>query len=713
MIDKKELRIIKKSGLFDQAYYLKIYEDVCKSDIDPIMHYIKHGWKEGRNPSEQFDTNFYLETYPDVRNAGLNPLVHFIRYGSKEGRKTHDENPIIVENTISRINKLCKHIMQNPSLVKKFVFTVKHQGLKQAIQKTQGTIHRVKIEQEYGIKYKYIELILTNEINKEISSLVKRPLISIIMSVYNIEPKWLDLAIKSIEAQWYENWELCIVDDKSTNQKTIEYLQNIKHSKIKISFLEKSLNVSGACNEALAIANGEYIALMDNVDEITPDALYEVLKAINITGAEFIYSDEDMIEMNGDFSDPHFKPSFAPDTFLSQNYIGHLGVIKKELIDRVDGFTLGLEGAQNYDLYLKVFEYTNKVHHIQKVLYHRRKIPGSTAAEFSDKSYAQDAGVKALQNAISRRNMDAKVENGKCPGTYKVSYETLSQPLVSIIIPFKDKPELMKMCIGSILEKSTYQNFEIIGISNNSEEKETYDEMKRFEKLDIRIKFYEYNVPFNYSQINNHAVNSFSKGEYVVLLNNDIEIITPSWIEALLEQSQRPEIGAVGAKLYFPDGSIQHAGVVLGKGQWHGLGYGVAGHAYSFFNEKEHYDSMHMLNCICNYHAVTAACMMIKKTIFEHVDGFNEVDLSVAFNDVDLCLRIEDLGYRNVYTPYAQLYHHESISRGSDAINDEKQKRYTAEVNYMFEHYLDKILDDKHYNKNLSLTSDSYYKLNG
>lgn len=603
---------------------------------------------------------------------------------------------------VRKLVSITSCIKKNPHLFKKFFKVVKSNGLAYAINhvKLKLTSHVSSLAEK---KYVYITPKLTQEVQEDMRGFERKPLISIIMPVYNVNPKWLDLAIKSIEAQWYENWELCIADDKSTNQKTIDYLKSLKNSlnsKIKIKFLDANLNISGASNEALKLAEGEYVALMDNDDEIAPDALYEVVKVINATGADFVYSDEDKLEMDGSFSDPHFKPDFAPDMFLSQNYISHLGVVKKSLIDKVNGFTLGLEGAQDYDLYLKVFEHTNKIYHITKVLYHWRKIPGSTAAEFSDKSYAQDAGVGALKNAMQRRGIMANVHSGKYPGTYRVKYEIIGYPLVSIVIPFKDKPELFKMCIESILQKSTYTNFEIIGISNNSSDQVTFDEMRRLEKSDSRVRFYEYNIPFNYSKINNYAVNEFVKGKHVILLNNDIEIISPEWIESMLEFSQRPNVGAVGAKLYYPDDRIQHAGVVVGIG-------GVAGHSHKFFHYN-HPGYFSRLALVQNFSAVTAACLMIKKTIFQELNGLNETDLSVAFNDVDFCLRVREKGYLNVFTPYCEAYHHESVSRGYEDTK-EKVDRFNGEVNYMLARHKIILQDgDNYYNQNLTLDHEDF-----
>ena len=544
--------------------------------------------------------------------------------------------------------------------------------------------------------YCYIEPLYTKSIQSEIKVFKKQPLISIIMPVYNVDTKWLKLAIDSIESQWYKNWELCIADDKSTKEETISFLKELNHPKIKITFIEKNLNISGASNEALKLTSGEYIVLMDNDDEITPNALYEMVKALNETDAEFIYSDEDKIEMDGSFSDPHFKPDFAPDMFLSQNYLSHLGMIKKELITKVSGFTLGLEGSQDFDLYLKILEHTDKIYHISKVLYHWRKIPGSTAAEYGDKSYAQEAGRKALENAMQRRDIPATVKNGQTPGTYKVDYLIEGNPLISIVIPFKDKPELMKVCIESILEKSTYQNFEIIGISNNSIEEATFEEIKYLESLDTRVKFHEYNVPFNYSEINNHAVNTYAKGEHILLLNNDIEIITPTWIEEMLMYSQQAQNGAIGAKLYFPNDTIQHAGLVMAPLTIHSVILVYQGYP------REHTGYGARLTCVNNYSAVTAACLMVKRRIYDELTGLDAQKLSVAYNDVDFCLRIQEAGYHNVWTPYCEAYHHESISRGYEVSRESVERREKEKYHLKEKHPDIFIHTDPYYNKNLT-----------
>lgn len=520
------------------------------------------------------------------------------------------------------------------------------------------------------------------------------------MPVYNIDPTWLDKAINSVDTQWYENWELCIVDDKSSNEETIQYLQNLNHTKIKVKYLDENLNISGASNAAIELAKGEYIVLMDNDDEITPDALYEMVKAINVSDADFIYSDEDFISTEGECSNPHFKPDFSPDLLLSHNYITHLTCFKRSLLDTVGHFDTNFDGSQDYDLFLRLTERTSKIHHIPKVLYHWRMLETSTSANAHAKPEALERGKQVIQHALNRRSIEATVENNNMPHYFKVRYKILNSPLVSIIIPFKDKPELLSVCINSILEKSTYQKFEIIGISNNSEEEETFQLMAELEQKDSRISFYEYNVEFNYADINNHAVKNYAKGEHLLLLNNDIEVISSDWIEAMLEHSQRENVGCVGAKLYYANDTIQHAGIIIGLG-------GYLGHShkmYSRFNPGY----FNRLNVVQNLLAVTAACLMIKKSVYVEMGGMDETNFKVSYNDVDFCLRVYEQGYLNIFTPFAEMYHYESISRGYENTPD-KIARFQTEKDALYARHK-AILEngDPYYNPNLTLDTEDF-----
>jgi len=541
---------------------------------------------------------------------------------------------------------------------------------------------------------------ITAQIIQEIQAFQKKPLISIVMPVYNIDPQWLDIAIHTIKEQWYENWELCLADDKSTNPKTIEYLQQIDDPKIKITYLETNLNISGASNAALKLATGDYIALMDNDDEITPDALYMMVKAINEHNAEFIYSDEDLVTEAGLYTYPHFKPDFSPDLLMSHNYITHFTCFKKTLLEEVGYFDPEHDGAQDFELFLRLTEKTSNIYHIPKVLYHWRMLPSSTCVDTDVKPAALEAGRMALVKTLKRRGLDGIVENTNTSHYFRVRYEIKNNPLISIIIPYKDKPELLNMCIHSILKQSTYQNYEIIGISNNSEEAQTFEIMKSLEKEDSRVKFYEYNVPFNYADINNHAVNTYAKGEHILLLNNDIEVIEPTWIEAMLEHSQRANVGCVGAKLYYPNDKIQHAGVIIGLG-------GYAGHSHKMFNRDDK-GYFNRLNAVQNLSAVTAACLMIKKSLYKEVNGLDAVNFKVAYNDVDFCLRVLETGHYNIFTPFAELYHHESISRGYED-TPEKIARFDQEKASLFERHKEILQNgDPYYSPNLTLDREDF-----
>ncbi len=657
----KDRELISRSNLFSPLYYLTLYPDVSQSGMDPLMHFCEYGWKEGRQPSETFDIDSYVKDNRMISEENINPLVHFIQANKDEyidGRITKNISNSIKPVLARYLKKIHKQISNTET-------------------------------------YVYFEPKLTLEIKKEIKAFKKPPLMSIIIPVFNVEKKWLEKAIISVENQWYENWEISIADDASTNIETISFLKSLDNPKIKIKYLKENGNISNASNEALKAVNGQYIVLMDHDDELTPDALYEIVKSINVDGAEFIYSDEDKLEMDGSFCDPNFKPDYAPDTFLSTNYLSHLGAIKKTLVDKVGGFSIGLEGAQDYDLYLKVLEYTTKISHIQKVLYHWRKIPGSTAASFGDKSYANEAGRLALQRAMERRKISANVIFGKSPGLYRIQYELVDNPLISIIIPFKDMPELLKTCIESILSKSTYQNYEIIGISNNSTDNNTFAEMKRLENLDSRIQFHELNIPFNFSKINNYAVTEFAKGEQLVFLNNDIEIITPEWIEELLMYSQQKRVGVVGSKLYYPNDTIQHAGLVITPYTSHSI--------ISVFNSFPRNSSGYgsRLAIVNNYSAVTAACMMLKKDLFMDVGGFDEENLKIAYNDVDLCLTIKENGLLNIYTPFCEAYHHESISRGLEDTTEKLMRCGNEQIALKSKHPDTFVTTDPYYNKNL------------
>ncbi|MEL7406623.1 MAG: glycosyltransferase [Cyanobacteria bacterium J06558_2] len=529
-----------------------------------------------------------------------------------------------------------------------------------------------------------------------------QPLISIIVPVYNPDESFLRQAIESVREQVYSNWELCLADDCSPKPHVRNVLEEYaqKDSRIKVTFRQKNGHISQASNSALSLATGEYIALLDHDDLLAPHALARVVACMNQhPDADFIYSDEDKINEQNIHQDPFFKPDWCPDSFLSRMYTCHLGVYRRSLITAVGNFRVGFEGSQDYDLVLRVTEKTTKIHHIPDILYHWRIHQQSTAASADAKPYAFNAAQKALSEAIHRRGESGRVINhSQFPGIYTVRYEIREPKLVSIIIPTKDLADTLNACLKSIFAQTTYPNYEVIVIDNGSTEAKTKECFASWqEQQPERFKCYGYDIPFNYSKINNYAVEQ-AQGDYLLFLNNDTEVITADWLEAMVEQAQRPAIGAVGSLLLYPDDTIQHAGVVTGLG-------GVAGHGHQHL-PGSHPGYHAQVVSINNYSAVTAACLMCRRSAFEEVGGFEE-DLAVTFNDVDFCLKLVRQGYRNIYLPHVKLYHYESKSRGYDN-TPVKQARFNQEVNYM-KHKWSHLCDrDPCYNVNLTKSHGDY-----
>ncbi len=556
----------------------------------------------------------------------------------------------------------------------------------------------------------YPEAVNPQQARLDIAHWARRPLISIIMPVYNVESCWLEAAIQSVMQQIYPHWELCIADDGSTRAETLATLRqweaqhgNLQDTRLRIVFLPSNQGIAGASNAALAMATGEYAAFLDHDDELTVDALYHVVKAINNHDPDLIYSDEDKLSLEGYHLEPHFKPDYSPDLILSTNYICHLSVYRKTLLNRTasdgDYVRSGFEGSQDHDLVLRALDHTDRVYHIPRVLYHWRMIPGSTAARYDSKNHAWEAGRRAVEDTLQRRNIAGEALLGQYAGTYRVKRAIQGQPLISILLPFRDQPDLLRLCLDSLLEKTLYPQFEVLGISNHSVEPETFAVMAHYAAGDPRIRFLRYDQPFNYAAINNFAA-AEAAGEHLLLLNNDIVVISPDWLEALLEHSQRPEVGAVGAKLHYLDDTVQHGGVIVGVG-------GIAGHAHKNFS-RHHPGYFTRLCLIQNLSAVTAACLMVKKSLYTRVGGMDEQHLAVAFNDVDFCLRLREQGYLNVFTPYCELYHHESKSRGYED-TPEKQQRFIQEIAYMRKRHAAILQNgDPYYNPNLPLDRDDF-----
>jgi GT2 family glycosyltransferase len=524
-------------------------------------------------------------------------------------------------------------------------------------------------------------------------------LISLIIPVYNVQRRWLEAAIESVRQQTYPNWQLCIADDGSSHQETLDYIRQLSDQRIQILFLEKNQGIATASNAALTLARGAFVGFLDHDDELTPDALQQVARIINKFEPDLIYSDEEYIKINGIRYSAHFKPDYSPDLLLSINYICHLVVYRRSLLQKIGGLHCGFDGAQDHDLLLRYLDQTDRIVHIPKILYRWRRIPGSTADHFANKHYAWEAGRRAIVDTLKRRGIAGKVTFGNHPGTYRVCREIQNKPKISIIIPFRDGAELLARCLNSILKKTTYSLFEIIGVSNQSKEPATLAMMEDYQQQDSRIRFLYYDQPFNFSAINNFAVN-LAQGDHILLLNNDTEVITPDWLEALLEHSQRPEVGTVGAKLYYPNDTVQHAGIIVGIG-------GSAGHSHKCLDRNDP-GYFNRLDVIQNISAVTGACLMVKKTLYQALGGLDEINLPIAFNDVDFCLRLREQGYLNIFTPYCELYHHESQSRGFETTPDRK-RRFKQECHYLRQRHVAIFTEgDPYYNPNLPLDRETF-----
>ncbi len=525
------------------------------------------------------------------------------------------------------------------------------------------------------------------------------PLISILVPVYNTPEEFLKQMIQSVRKQTYGNWELCIANANPANETVAEILRisSTKDERIKVKDVPENEGIAQNTNAALAIATGDYIGLLDHDDLLTPDALYEVVKTINENDRpQVLYSDEDKITMDlSEHFQPHMKPDYNKDLLRSNNYITHFFVADRMLVEEVGGEDGEYNGAQDYDLILKCTERAKGIAHIPRILYHWRVHKASTADNPASKMYAFDAGKRAIEDHLKRCGEISKVSHEKDLGFYRVKYQVQGSPLISIIIPNKDQVESLDKCLRSI-EKSSYKNYEIIIVENNSTEDETFAYYKKIESDKIRIVYWS--DEFNYSAINNFGV-KHARGDYLLLLNNDVEVITTDWLEELTANCQRKDVGIVGARLYYPDDTIQHAGIVIGIG-------GVAG-ALFVGMPRMFTGYLHKAAIQQDLSAVTAACMMVKRSVYEELGGLEE-ELKVAFNDVDFCLRAREKGYLVVYDPNVELYHFESKSRGTED-SKEKIRRFQNEIEYMRSRWLELLKKgDPMYNPNLTLTKWDY-----
>ena len=600
-----------------------------------------------------------------------------------------------MSNKLDYINMIKK---VSPYNVKKGILYLRHYGARGFWIKLTERFQKSDIDyKEWYENHKVSQEELEKQKKKVF---VYAPKISILVPVYNTPQVFLKQMLQSVRKQTYANWELCIANANPDNEKVKQILEICmkKDDRIKVVNVPENEGIAQNTNRALDIATGEFIGLLDHDDLLEENALYEIVSCLNEKKeTDVLYTDEDKVTTNLDeYFSPNFKPDFNLDMLRANNYICHFFVAKKKLIEKVGGFRAEYNGAQDYDLILRCTEQAQNVAHIAKILYHWRVHKESTADNPLSKMYAYEAGKKAIEAHLARCHTDGEVLQTDNLGFYRVKYPVKGKPLVSILIPNKDQVDTLDKCLQSIEERTDYDNYEIIIIENNSTEQKTFDYYNQICNDKIRVVYWK--KEFNYSAINNFGVDQ-AKGEYLLLLNNDMEVISRDWMSELLGHCQRPEVGAVGARLYYPDDTVQHAGIIIGIG-------GVAGSV--FVGMKRGYTGyMHRAAIQQDLSAVTAACMMIKRSVFEEA-GRLEEQLKVAFNDVDLCLKIRKNGYLIVYDPYVELYHYESKTRGAEDTK-EKVRRFQSEIEYMRCHWIDILKNgDPAYNPNLTLKKWDY-----
>ena len=599
----------------------------------------------------------------------------------------------MAQNTLLRFVKKLR-----PYTILKGLRYLKHYGLKDFMVRLQERMEPEEVP--YGPWYEQHQASAETLEKQKKYVWTQPPVISVAVPAYRTPEPFLRQMMDSLICQTYPHWELCIANASPEDEKMAEVLREYcaKEPRIRVQALEENLGIAENTNAAFAMAKGTYIGLLDHDDLLAPDALYEVALRIQTEKADVVYTDEDKVTADlSEHYQPHLKPDFNLDLLRSNNYICHFLVVKKSLMEQAGGFRKEFDGAQDYDFVFRCCEQAEKIVHIPRILYHWRTHKTSTADNPASKLYAYEAGRRAIEGNLQRTHTVGTVSHTKDYGFCDVHYPVSGSPLVSIIIPNKDQKETLEKCLTSVRKKSTYQNYEILIVENNSEKEETFAYYRQLEKEE-NIRVLQWKGSFNFSAINNFAVRA-SGGEYLIFLNNDTEVTTPEWIEELLGNCQRKEVGIVGSKLYYPDGTIQHAGVIVGLG-------GIAGHAFlNMPGNRSGY--LHKASIQMDYSAVTAACMMMKRSVFEALGGFEE-ELSVAFNDVDLCLRTVEAGYLVVYNPHVELIHYESKSRGAED-SKEKVRRFQGEIEFMRSRWIHLLKKgDPYYNENLTLSKWNY-----
>ncbi len=619
--------------------------------------------------------------------------------------KTTDVAQAIEEkDTLSKAAKRAMNPSHAGDLLKRGAICLKERGFEALCREIS---YRISLTSKDGAPWKHrADIPLKKELRaQKKKTFAKMPMFSVVVPLYNTPVKFLREMVKSVLNQSYKNFELVLIDASGPEHANVsEAVKRMGDNRIKYTRLVKNEGIASNTNIGLCEAEGDYFVLLDHDDVISPSALYELAKAINETGADFLYSDEVVLsEDMKKLEKYHFKPDFAPDYLRGVNYITHLSCFSKQLLEKAGGGERSeFDGAQDYDLILRLTEQAQCIHHIPKVLYYWRYHSNSTAKDIAVKPYAIEAGANALRAHLKRMNLQANVTPSKeFVGSYKVEYALVANPLVSVIIPNKDHVEDLKRCIASVVKKGGYTNLEIIIVENNSTTPEIMEFYKTLVQRVPNVKILRYVGEFNYSAINNLGVKNAS-GEHLLLLNNDVEFLSEGFIKEMLSYSQRPDVGAVGAKLFYPDNTVQHAGVFMGLG-------GSAGHSHKGHSGDDAGD-MFRLSTTQNMCAVTGACLMVKKELYIKMGGLDEKNFAVAYNDVDFCLKLYKNGLVNVFTPFAKAYHYESKSRGDDTnCGGEKQRRYESEKARFVEKYADIMKNgDPYYNPHLTLKYENY-----
>lgn len=726
------LLLLDKAGikeLFESQLFNYNVDNVEKCAEDGKTVYYVTGWavlKDTKdevvfsvrdNSGKTIKSEYTKKLRPDLVNCGIAPknqeLCGFeIKYFSEAEddvlvittRNNAVKEEVDIKEFIIRNKKAQKKLVHqqmlknfNATNVKRLTKYVLKHGFKDIKQKMLNAMAEESDSMHYQDWFNRHKVTLEELARQKDYKFDYEPKISILVPTYNTPIDFLHQMIDSVVNQSYQNWQLCIGEGSQGNKELEAVLEEYhkNDSRVVYKVLEKNEGISGNTNGALAIADGDFIGLLDHDDLMEPDALFEVVKRLQKDTVDIVYTDEDKVV--GDTlvnCDPNFKPDFSMDLFRSHNYITHFFCVRKSIVDEIGGFRSEFDGSQDYDLMFRCIEKSRDIEHVPKILYHWRMCAGSTAENPESKMYCYDAGKRAIEGHLERMGIKGRVEHVGLWGMYHVIYDTPGNPLISIVIPNKDHTDDLDLCIRSIIDKSAYRNFEFVVVENNSTDDKTFEYYEKIQKEFDCVKVVYWDREFNYSAINNFGVEN-SNGDYILLLNNDTELIGENSLSDMLGICMRDEVGVVGAKLLFDDDTVQHAGIVIGFG-------GFAGHVFSGIG-RDDYGYMVRARINCNYSAVTAACLMTKRSVFDEVGGLTE-EFVVALNDVDYCLKVREKNYLVVYDAFSLWYHYESKSRGYED-TPEKQARFQGEVKKFQDRWAGILEEgDPYYNKNFPVT---------